>query len=205
MMAAVILVFVLGIGGLGWRYYNSHSAGSASAATHEVQPQPAAPIQPATSSTETPAQQPPADSPTATTAPNTALDSAATTVAPLNNAVSNSTDSKLLASAPAIKQSVTADTSSQIVTPTEFTLDLRADEDTWAQVTADGKQVWKGVITKDSSQSYRAGKQLVVKLGNPSGVQLNYNGKPLPRFEKDSQSATRTRTLNFTPAGLASR
>ena len=57
------------------------------------------------------------------------------------------------------------------------------------------------MISKDASKTFHATKQLVIKLGNAPGVQLSYNGKPLPRFSQDSK----TRTLTFTPEGLASR
>src|SRR5207237_10107618 len=43
LMAAVILVFVLGIGGFGWKYYNSHSGSGTTAASTSAEPPKAVP------------------------------------------------------------------------------------------------------------------------------------------------------------------
>src|SRR5205807_2396506 len=87
----------------------------------------------------------------------------------------------------------------QSVTPSKFTLDLRADEQSWVQISSEGKVLWSGIVSKDATKSFAATKELIVKLGNAPGVELSYNGKPLPRFSQDAK----TRTLTFTPQGLA--
>ena len=198
--AAVILVFVLGIGGFGWKYFNSHSSSTTAAA--KVEPETAKPAnpsviepQPVNDSVASPATKVPSIS-----APNAILNSQSSLnsePARTQAAVKLSADAT---AAPAKKiEPETPVTTSSV--PAEFTLDLRADEDSWAQITADGKQLWSGVVSKDGSKSFHASRQLTIKLGNAPGVQLSYNGKPLPRFSQDSK----TRTLTFTPEGLSPR
>jgi cytoskeleton protein RodZ len=196
--AAVILVFVLGIGGFGWKYYGSRTAAPKTVTLTDTQPQKASPV-------HEPPQQ------VATDIPDTS--SAATL--PASAAVTGSTPQPIAADKPAdVKPSDIASKDPETATkatpgaiakpavvPAEFTLDLRADEDSWAQITADGRPLWSGIVSKDGSKSFRAAKELVIKLGNAPGVQLSYNGKPLPRFSQDSK----TRTLIFTPEGLSPR
>lgn len=80
-----------------------------------------------------------------------------------------------------------------------FTLNIKAKEDSWIQIKADGKTLMEGELSASSSRSFRAQKELVVKLGNAAGVQISHNGKQLPAFSSD----TRTKTLTFSPAGLS--
>jgi cytoskeleton protein RodZ len=193
--AAVILVFLLGLGGFGWKYFSSHSA-SPAAAAQEV------PSQPVTSTPVDATANPPqahATSDVTSSLTSKAVDAelnaqtSATNPAPIADAKT--------ASAP--KLSETRATNSATA-PGEFTLDLRADEDSWAQIIADGKTVWSGMISKDSAKTFRAGKEMSVKLGNAQGVQLAYNGKALPRFTQDP-GGSKTRTFLFTPEGLQAR
>lgn len=200
LMAAVILVFILGIGGFGWKYYSTHSTTNAAATPEDSPAKPAA----------TPAQlQTPAPAQTQTTSQPTSAPNIAASSTPAPTALNLNPPVAIEKVAPNKPETLANNTSPldtpSVATPAEFILDLRADEDSWAQITADGKQLWSGVVFKDVSKSFHATKQLVIRLGNAPGVQLSYNGKPLPRFSQDSQSGTKTRTFIFTPEGLASR
>jgi cytoskeletal protein RodZ len=88
-----------------------------------------------------------------------------------------------------------------VTTSTAFNLALKTTEESWIQVKADGKVLMEGVLAPNSSKSFDASKELVIKLGNASGVELAYNGKPLPQF--DNVAKGKTKTLTFTPQGLA--
>jgi cytoskeleton protein RodZ len=198
LMAAVILVFILGIGGFGWKYYSAHSAAAVANAPAAAAPQPLAP------EVQTPVQTQPS---------NSSADSATTSGVSPTNTDATSHPSQTVADKPAdIKTPADATTSTATLPTTKiaekssiigkgFTLDLRADEQSWAQITADGKQLWSGIVDKDSTKSFTANKELVVKLGNAPGVELSYNGKSLPRFSQESK----IRTLTFTPEGLSPR
>ena len=78
-----------------------------------------------------------------------------------------------------------------------FTVQLRAAEETWVTVTADGKQVAKGLLGPGEERSIRAGKRVIVHLGNAAGVQVAFNGKPLPALGGQGE----VKTLAFGPNG----
>lgn len=78
-----------------------------------------------------------------------------------------------------------------------FTIQLRAAEETWVTVTADGKQVAKGLLGPGEERSIRAGKRVIVHLGNAAGVQVAFNGKPLPAIGGQGE----VKTLAFGPNG----
>jgi cytoskeleton protein RodZ len=82
-----------------------------------------------------------------------------------------------------------------------FNLALTTKEESWVQVKADGKVLLEGVLAPNSNKSFDANSELVIKLGNAAGVELAYNGKPLPQFENPEKG--KTRTLTFTAQGLA--
>jgi cytoskeleton protein RodZ len=195
--AAVILVFVLGIGGFGWKYFNSHSSSKTAAVKTEHEN--SKPMAPAVAEPQ-PVSNPNVAAAPTSSAPATNVPLGSTQVARTQPLATDTTATASTSAVTAKKPEPETSAAASAV-PAEFTLDLRADEDSWAQIVADGKQLWSGVVSKDDAKSFRATKQLTVKLGNAPGVQLSYNGKPLPRFSQDSK----TRTLTFTPEGLSPR
>lgn len=174
MRAAVIIVCLLGIGGLSWKFLSprSNSEPSSTASPSASGP---APIQ--RTSPVTPAPVPAASqaTPLGTSPELTAKDN----VAPGG-----------LAAEPADATSTLADG--------QFRLRIRAIERSWVQITVDGKVLLNAEIPASSSRSFTAAKEMIVKLGNAPGVELSYNGKALPPFAADQK----TRTLTFTPGGL---
>jgi cytoskeleton protein RodZ len=193
MTAAVIIVILLGMGGFAWKYLNNRSVASAAKATPISQPADNPPAQPP--QTETP---PPSS--TATIAATSPSDN---TVKAPSTVVAEKTESQTPKTDLATTQTAAPELApeSKPATPDKFKLEIRADEESWVQIKADGTNSWTGVITANSNKSFRATKEMVVKLGNASGVELSYNGKPLPRFTSD----TKIKTLTFTPEGLSSR
>lgn len=204
LMAAVILVFVLGIGGFGWKYYRTHSDAKAATPVSEKPAQ-------STPTVQTPQPSPIQTQPTSTVATDS-VTPASTNPAQVSDATTTPAKSSTDPSAAAAKRldSVTpkpndASSDAKLTAPTEavqsgaFTLDLRADEQSWVQISSEGKVLWSGMVNKDATKSFHATKEMIVKLGNAPAVELSYNGKPLPRFSQDS----RTRTLTFTSQGLS--
>ena len=170
---AVLLAIVLVIAGLGyggWRYYQARRA---NASARRVGAPPAA-FKPAVIP---PAQAaaPPVSSPPAA-APRTNAETASSTPAPKTSA----------SSAPSASDQQ------------GFELLIRAREDSWMSITADGKEVMSGTLKAESARSVRAHDRVVVKVGNAGGVQISYNGKPVAPVGDAGQ----TRTLTFTPSGL---
>lgn len=60
-----------------------------------------------------------------------------------------------------------------------FKLAIRAKQDTWIQVKADGKIVFQSVLPKGSSEKWEAKEKLELWIGNAGGIDLELNGKPL--------------------------
>lgn len=80
-----------------------------------------------------------------------------------------------------------------------FFIVIKAKEDSWISVIADGKTVTQGVLGQDKQRLIKAGKEIVLKTGNAGGIEVSYNGKPLGAIGSESE----TRTLMFTPQGPA--
>jgi cytoskeleton protein RodZ len=164
MKAAVALVVLLGVGGLGYRWMQSRNAEAPAPVQPKAQVAQTVPPVPAATTTTTTSvleSQPAANTPAAVE---------------LNSASANGPSGA-------------------------FKLALKTKEESWVQVKADGKVLMEGVLAPNSNKSFDANNELVIKLGNAAGVELAYNGKPLPQF--DNADRGKTKTLTFTPQGLA--
>ncbi len=79
-----------------------------------------------------------------------------------------------------------------------FIVVVRAKEDSWVSITADGKSEMQKTLRAGKQKMVRAGKQIVLKTRNAGGIDVTYNGKPLGALGNENES----RTMTFTPAGL---
>lgn len=79
-----------------------------------------------------------------------------------------------------------------------FTVSVKATEDSWISIVADGQQKMEGILNAEKQQSVRAGKELVLVTGNAGGIEVSYNGKPVASLGKKQQK----RTVTFTPQGI---
>ena len=79
-----------------------------------------------------------------------------------------------------------------------FVLNIRAKQDTWIVITADGQEVMHGILGAAGERSFRAKNELVVKAGNAGAIEIAHNGKSLPLLGHEGQ----VRTLVFTSQGL---
>lgn len=200
MTAGVILVIVLGFGGLAWKFFSNRSAAQAnspSPAPVVVQQQPAPVVQqvsapaPATDSSSAAHEQPAADSsaadakkpqPTSTVVPETKDKSQlALTNAPLESTAKKTDIEKALDTKSAEK-------------PVRLNLHMKGES--WVSVKTDGKLQWEGVLPAATFRTFKASKEIVVKLGNASGVEVSYNGKPMPPFPSDAKTRTFTISEN---------
>jgi cytoskeleton protein RodZ len=79
-----------------------------------------------------------------------------------------------------------------------FVVHIRATQDAWVQIVADGKLLSEGVLVPPAEKRVRAAKQVVIKTGNAAGVEVSFNGQPLPALGEENQMAT----LTLTTAGV---
>jgi cytoskeleton protein RodZ len=60
-----------------------------------------------------------------------------------------------------------------------MTLVIRASENSWISVTADGQPVSQETLIAPAHTSIRASREIVVKAGNAAGVSFLWNGKEI--------------------------
>ncbi|HKD80044.1 MAG TPA: RodZ domain-containing protein [Candidatus Angelobacter sp.] len=85
-------------------------------------------------------------------------------------------------------------------TPSEktFVVLIRAKEDAWVSIIADGRSVMQKVLVADKKKSVKAGKQIVLRTGNAGGIDVSFNGKSLGAIGNENEP----RTLTFNATGL---
>jgi cytoskeleton protein RodZ len=79
-----------------------------------------------------------------------------------------------------------------------FFVQIKAKEDSWVSIVADGKSVMERVLTADKHKKIKAGKTLVLRTGNAGGIEVSFNGRPLGALGNENEP----RTLTFNASGL---
>lgn len=79
-----------------------------------------------------------------------------------------------------------------------FTLVIRASENSWISVAADGKTVTEETLIAPAHTSVRATREIVVKAGNAAGISFQLNGKEVPPQGVEGE----VKVFTFTSAGL---
>jgi cytoskeleton protein RodZ len=79
-----------------------------------------------------------------------------------------------------------------------FTISVKATEDSWISIVADGKPKVEGILSAEKQRSVTAGKELVLVTGNAGGIEVSYNGKPIASLGKKQQR----RRVTFTAQGM---
>jgi len=79
-----------------------------------------------------------------------------------------------------------------------FVLLVRAKQDSWVSITADGQVVMEGTLPAEQTKEVRATKSVVLKLGNAAGVEVSHNNTLLPPLG----GVNEVKTVVFTPEGL---
>ena len=75
---------------------------------------------------------------------------------------------------------------------------IKAREDSWVAITADGKQIVQDTLAAPAEQSIEARDQIVIKTGNVGALEISFNGKKLAPQGGYNQ----VKTLTFDPNGL---
>jgi len=73
-----------------------------------------------------------------------------------------------------------------------FVVQVRATQDSWVQIVADGRLMTEGVLVPPAEKRVRAAREVVIKTGNAAGVEVSFNGQPLPPLGDVNQTATVT-------------
>ncbi len=79
-----------------------------------------------------------------------------------------------------------------------FSLQLRADEETWVRIQIDGQPQHEMTLRPGESTSHQAQKQIYLLVGNAGGLDIIFKGKTLGRFGKSGEVVN----LVFTPEGV---
>ena len=58
-----------------------------------------------------------------------------------------------------------------------FLVQVKAKEDSWVSIVADGKSVMQRVLTADKHKNIKAGKILILRTGNAGGIEVSFNGR----------------------------
>jgi cytoskeleton protein RodZ len=77
-----------------------------------------------------------------------------------------------------------------------FTVLIKAREDSWLSITADGQPVMEDTLTSAAEKSVQAHNQIVIKTGNVGALEISFNGKKLAPQGRDNQVKTLTFDLN---------
>jgi cytoskeleton protein RodZ len=94
---------------------------------------------------------------------------------------------------------VSADPSpSSAVKENAFFVQIKAKEDSWVSIVADGKSVMQRVLTADKQKKIKAGKSVILRTGNAGGIEVSFNGRPLGALGNENEP----RTLTFNASGL---
>jgi cytoskeleton protein RodZ len=74
--------------------------------------------------------------------------------------------------------------------PAALTLVIRATENSWVSVTADGQRVSNETLIAPAHTSVRANREIVARVGNAAGVIFLWNGKEIPAEGAEAEVKT---------------
>jgi cytoskeletal protein RodZ len=82
--------------------------------------------------------------------------------------------------------------------PAAFLVQIKARQDSWVTISADGRQVMQDTLYASAERSVGAHNQIVIKTGNAGALEISFNGNKLPAQGAYNQ----VKTLTFDPKGL---
>jgi transcriptional regulator with XRE-family HTH domain len=170
-VAALILVLILGL--LLWQRHSrgAHAQGNAAPATQPAPPSLQPPAQPAAAAPAPAQVQLPTIS-KARVSPGTVVPAAghpAATAKPASSNLAAGGELSTRTPPPAAESA-----------PRQLELVIRASENSWISVTADGQVVSQETLIAPANAAVNARKQIVAKIGNAAGVTFVWNGQELP-------------------------
>jgi cytoskeleton protein RodZ len=93
---------------------------------------------------------------------------------------------------------VTGSAAATGATADEFSVVIRAREESWVLITTDGKTAQSELLAAGAERVIRGRKEIIVKIGNAGGVDFRFNGKKL---DTGGQSGE-VKTVTFGPGGM---
>jgi hypothetical protein len=81
-----------------------------------------------------------------------------------------------------------------------MTLVIRATENTWISVLADGQLVSQETLIAPANTTVHATREIIVKIGNAAGASFLWNNQDIPAQGAESE----VRTLVFDASGMRS-
>ena len=63
--------------------------------------------------------------------------------------------------------------------PGAFLVQIKAREDSWVAISADGKEIMQDTLRASAEKSVGARNQIVIKTGNVGALDISFNGKKL--------------------------
>ena len=94
--------------------------------------------------------------------------------------------------------SPTKDSAAPSASPGEFTVVVRAREDCWISIAADGNVVSSRLLTAGMERTVHGEKEVVVKAGNAGALDFFFNGNKVDAGAKYGE----VRTVTFGPGGM---
>jgi cytoskeleton protein RodZ len=82
--------------------------------------------------------------------------------------------------------------------PGEFVVLVKARDDSWLSITADGQSIMEGLLATGSEKSIPAKQSVALRAGNVGGLDFYFNGKKLPSQGEEGQ----VKPLSFNQNGL---
>jgi hypothetical protein len=79
----------------------------------------------------------------------------------------------------------------------DFELKIKVNKQSWVSIKADGKTLVNSTLAAGTERSFKASDKIEVILGNSSGVEVSYNGKPVENLSMGQD----VRKLTFTASG----
>jgi len=130
----------------------------------------------------------------------TAPEGSATTASP-GPAPSDATSANTQASAPA--STLPSANSSRVASAPassagSFALSLHAVDEVWLSTTVDAQPPSEAIMEQGQSKTLQASDKVVIRIGNPTALQVSINGKRIPIRGTEGQPET----LTFTASGL---
>jgi cytoskeleton protein RodZ len=98
--------------------------------------------------------------------------------------------------APKTSQDLTPATPAAV--PGEFTVVIRAREESWVSITADDKAISSELLPAGSERTVRGRKEITVKAGNAGGVDFRFNGQKLDIGGESGE----VKMVTFGPRGI---
>lgn len=200
-IAGLVLIVAMAAGG--WTYYTRYRARVEAGRAQKAEPTPtiAQPVESPAVTTPLPPQPQTAES----AAPVAPFKPSAGGNAPQGNApvMGGATAAPPAPSMPAPGKAVSS-TSARAAAATDipagegFVVSIRATKPAWISVTADGKHMMSLNLTPSDAKSIRARNTILLLTGNAGGVDISFNGKPIPALGGDGE----VRKATFTPGGI---